>query len=98
MEQKPALVNKQKVVYHFQYDQCEAGYVGCTSRHLQQRVDEHTGKTAIGDHMRTHGSDVSGLLKNFKILKKWINKWDCLTSREHEGKERDTEGVGCDMS
>ena len=26
MEQKPALVNKQKVVYHFQCDQCEAGY------------------------------------------------------------------------
>ena len=24
--------------------------------HLHQRVDEHAGKTAIGDHMRTHGS------------------------------------------
>ena len=78
MEQKPALVNKQKVVYHFQCDQCETGYVGYTSRHLHQRVDEHAGKTAIGNHMRTHGSDISSLPKNFRILKKCKNKWDCL--------------------
>mgnify|MGYP006973393569 CR=1 FL=1 len=33
MEQKPALVNKQKVIYHFQCDQREAGYVCDTSQH-----------------------------------------------------------------
>ena len=79
MEQKPALVNKQKVVYYFQCDQCESGYVGYTSRRLHQRVDEHTAsKTAIGDHMRTHGSDISSLPKNFRILRKCKYKWDCL--------------------
>ena len=78
MEQKPALVNKQKVVYHFQCDQCEAGYVGYTSRHLHQRVDEHGGETAIGKHMRTHGSDISSLPTLFSILRKCKTKWDCL--------------------
>ena len=128
MEQKPALVNKQKVVYHFQRDQCEAGYVGYTSRHLHQRVDEHGGKTilgdpgadrrgkgkskrakengdeekhssallalpflrdlplglrgwgktAIGEHMRTHGSDNSSLSRLFSILRTCKTKWDCL--------------------
>ena len=47
MEQKPALVNKQKVVYHFQCDQHEAGYVCDTSQHLHQRVDKHGGKITI---------------------------------------------------
>ena len=79
MEQKPALVNKQKVVYYFQCDQCESGYVGYTSRRLHQRVDEHTAsKTAIGDHIRTHGSDISSLPKNFRILRKCKYKWDCF--------------------
>ena len=78
MEQKPALVNKQKLVYHFQCDQCEAGYVSYTSRHLHQRVDEHVGKTAIGEHMRTHGSDISSLSRLFSILRKCKTKWDCL--------------------
>ena len=70
IEQKLALVNKQKVVYHFQHvqcDQCEAGYVGYTSRHLHQSVDKHAGKTAIGDHMWTHGSGISSLPKNLFI-------------------------------
>ena len=61
IEQKPALVNKQKVVYHFQCDQCEAGYVGYTRRHLHQRVDKHGGKTTTGEDMRTHGFDISSL-------------------------------------
>ena len=48
MEQKPAQVNKQKVVYHFQCDQREDGYVCDTlSQHLHQRVDKHGGKTTI---------------------------------------------------
>ena len=47
MEQTPALVNKQKVVYHFQIDQCEGSYDGYTSRNLHQTVDEHMGKTHI---------------------------------------------------
>lgn len=75
MEQKPALVNKQKVVYHFQLDQCRASYDGYTSRNLHQTVDEQLGKTAIGEHMRTHGSDIFSLSRLFSILRKRKNKW-----------------------
>ena len=47
MEQKPALVNKQKVVCHFQCEQREAGYVCDTSQHLHQRFDKNGGKITI---------------------------------------------------
>ena len=57
---------------------CEAGYVGYTNRHLHQRVDKHAGKTAIGDHIWTHGSDIFSLPNKFRILKKCKNMWDCL--------------------
>ena len=67
LKQKSALVNKQKVVYHFQGDQCEAGYVSYTSRHLHQRVDEHRVKTTIGEHTRKPGSDISSLPRFFSI-------------------------------
>ena len=33
-EDKPPLVSQQCVVYSFQYDLCDAGYVGYTCRHL----------------------------------------------------------------
>ena len=66
MQQKPALVNKQKVVYHFQRDQCKAGYVYNTSQHLHQRVDKHGGKATIRKHMQTHGSDISSW--NFSVI------------------------------
>ena len=46
--------------------------------HLLQRVDEHEGKTAIGEYMRTHGSDNSSLSRLFSILRKCKTKWDCL--------------------
>ena len=53
MKQKLALLTKQKVMYHFQCNQCKAGYVGYASRHLHQRVDEHKGKTHV-DAWRRH--------------------------------------------
>ena len=77
-EPKPALINRQKVVYQFKCDQCEAGYVGYTSRHLHQRIKEHEGKTTIGEHMRGHGNGIPDLSNHFSILKKCKNKWDCL--------------------
>ena len=36
------------------------------------------GKTAIGEHMRTHGSDISSLSRLLSILRKCKTKWDCL--------------------
>ena len=37
-EDKPPLVNQQCIVYHFQCNLCDAGYVGYTCRHLHQRI------------------------------------------------------------
>ena len=41
-EVKPATVNQQCVVYKFQCNLCDAGYVGYTRGHLHERVDGHT--------------------------------------------------------
>ena len=50
-EDKPPHVSQQCVVYSFQCGLCDAGYVGCTCRHLHQRIEEHKG-SAIGNHFR----------------------------------------------
>ena len=78
-EPKPALISRQNVVYQFKCDQCGAGYVGYTSRHLHQRIKEHEGKTTIGEHMRTHENATLNLSNHFNIVKKCKNKRDCLT-------------------
>jgi len=39
-EAKPAIVNQQCVLYQFKCN-CDAGYVGYTRGHLQERVDGH---------------------------------------------------------
>jgi len=41
-EAKPPIVNQQCLVYKFESDLCDAGYVGFTRRHLHQRVDMRT--------------------------------------------------------
>ena len=52
-EPKPPIVNQQNVIYFFECDLCDADYVGFTSRHLQQRVEEHKRLViAIGNHVR----------------------------------------------
>ena len=40
-EEKPPIVNEKCVVYNFQCDLCDAGYVGYTRRHLRNRVKGH---------------------------------------------------------
>ena len=50
-EAKPPLVSKQNVVYKFKCDLCDADYIGYTSRHLHQRIDEHR-NSAIGKHAK----------------------------------------------
>jgi len=40
-EIKPQIGNQQSVVYRFQCDLCDAGYVGYTRGHLHTRVDGH---------------------------------------------------------
>ena len=79
-ETKPPIVNQQCVVYGFQCDLRDAGYVGYTRRHLHNRVKGHKQQSsAIAKHYKNmHGTMPQGLLKCFKVLKKCRNKFDCL--------------------
>lgn len=78
-EPKPPLINQQCVVYNYQCDLCDAEYVGYTSRHLHQRIDEHR-FSAIGKHLKNdHGLyNIDDLANNFSVLKKCNGKLDCL--------------------
>jgi len=78
-EPKPPLVNQQCVVYNYQCDLCDAKYVGYTSRHLHQRIDEHR-FSAIGKHLKNdHGiTTIGDLNSNFSVLKKCGGKLDCF--------------------
>ena len=77
-EPKPPIVNQQNVVYFFKCDLCDADYVSYTSRHLHQRVEEHK-RSVIGNHVRQqHGNEPCEIAKNFRVLRKCSNKFDCL--------------------
>ena len=79
-ETKPPIVNQQYVVYSFQCDLCDAGYVGYTRGHLHNRVKGHKQQSsAIAKHYKNvHGTMPQDLLKRFEVLKKCRNKFDCL--------------------
>ena len=64
------------LVYKFQCDLCDAGYVGFTRRHLHQRVEEHkNSSSSIGKHFRDkHFLAPKDLTKNFSVLMKCTNK------------------------
>ena len=68
----------QCVVYNFQCNLCDAGYVGYTCRHPHQRIEEHKG-SAIGNHLKEeHDIAPDDIAQFFKILKKCQSKFDCL--------------------
>ena len=76
-EKKPDLVNQQCVVYRFQCGQCDAGYVGITTRHLHQRIEEHRLlSSSIGKHLVIHPTNE--LASCFSLLRKCRNRWECL--------------------
>lgn len=83
-ETKPPIVNQQCVVYSFQCDLCDAGYVGYTRGHLHNREKGHKQQSsAIAKHYKNmQGTMPQGLLERFKVLKKCKkkceNKFDCL--------------------
>ena len=72
--------NQRCLVYKFESDLCDAGYVGYASRSLHQRTEELKGaSSSIGQHFRVeHSSAPKDLEKNFSILKKCKSKFDCL--------------------
>ena len=77
-EHKPPIVNQQNIVYHYKCGLCDADYVGFTSRHLHQCVEELK-RSTIGNHVKDeHGKDPETIGSNFRILKKCQNKLDCL--------------------
>ena len=77
-EKKPALVNHQCVVYIFKCDLCDADYIGYTTRHLHQRIEEHRA-SAVGKHINeVHAATAPELTKMFSVLKKCQGKLDCL--------------------
>ncbi|KAL9958225.1 hypothetical protein ACROYT_G035211 [Oculina patagonica] len=79
-EEKPALVNNQCVVYSFKCDQCDADYVGYTTRHLHQRIEEHK-TSVIGKHIKEIHGVVSPDIRNmFSVLKRCKGKLDCLVN------------------
>ena len=78
-ETKPPVVNQQCVVYNFQCDLCDAGYVGYTRGHLHNRVKGHKQQSsAIATRKNVHGTIPQNLLKCFEVLKRCRNKFDCL--------------------
>ena len=54
-ETKPSLANQQFVVYEFQCNSYDSNFVGYTSRHLQQRIEEHK-YPVIGKHLKDEQS------------------------------------------
>ena len=47
-------------MYNYKCDLCDAEYVGYSSRHLHQRIDEHR-YSAIGKHLKNdHGLETIG--------------------------------------
>ncbi|PFX32586.1 Phosphatidate phosphatase PPAPDC1A [Stylophora pistillata] len=77
-EEKPALINHQCVVYTFKCDSCDADYIGYTTRHLHQRIEEHKA-SVIGKHLKeAHSVASTSLEEMFSVLKKCRGKMDCL--------------------
>ena len=83
-ETKPQLVNQQCVVYQFKCNLCDTrSYVGYMRWHLYARVDGH--KSTSSSVRKHYDNDHAGavpedLLSCFKVLKKCMNKFDCLVN------------------
>ena len=77
-ERKPPVVSRQCVFYQFKCDLYDTDYIGYTTRHLHQRIEEHRA-SAVGTHVKgCHGTSNPELLKQFSVLKKCQGKLDCL--------------------
>ena len=69
-EAKPPIVNEQSVVYNFQCDLCDAGYVRYTHGDLHNRVKGHKQQSsAIAKHYKNvHETISQDMLKRFEVL------------------------------
>ena len=69
--------------YLFKCDLCDAGYVGYTKGHLHTRVEGHRQKaSSICKHYyKEHNTAVpNNFLARFIVIKKCMNKFDCLVN------------------
>ena len=76
-EDKPPIVKRHCVVYHFQCGLCDTDYVGYTKQHLHQHIEEHRSST-VGKHFKEHNDNSVDFVDCFDILKKCCSKFDCL--------------------
>ena len=74
-------MNNQCVVYSFKCDQSDADYIGYTTRHLHQRIEEHK-TSVIGKHIKeVHCVASPDLTKDvFRVKRKCQGKLDCLVN------------------
>ena len=70
-ETKPPIVNQQCVIYSFQCDLCDAGYVGYTRGHLHNRVKGHKQQSSAisKTYKNVHRTIPQDLLNISKCLK-----------------------------
>ena len=82
-EPKPNIVTQQCVVYLFKCDLCDAGYVGYTKGHLHTRIEGHRQKASsiCKQYYKEHNTAVpNNFLARFNVIKKCMNKFDCLVN------------------
>ena len=68
-------------MYKFECNLCDAGYLGYTRGHLNERVDGHKKKSSsIYKHyqQKHNGRIPQGLFEQFYVLAKFTSKFDCL--------------------
>ena len=70
-ETKPQIINQHHIVYHFQCDLCDVGYVGYAPGHLHRCVDGHKEKASslYKHYHEQHGEVPKDLLRRFSVLK-----------------------------
>ena len=76
-ETKDDLVSKSNVVYKYRCS-CDKSYIGYTSRHLHERIDEHT-KPPSSIYMHCKEEKHEFDRNRFSIIAKCQSKFECLT-------------------
>ena len=80
-EVKPAIFNQKCLVYKFQCNLCDAGYVGYTRGHLHERVNGQRQKSSsiCKHYISEHNANVPPcFLEEFHMLTKSSNESDYL--------------------
>ena len=73
-EKKPHIVNQQRFVCRFQYNLCDAGYVGYTRGHLNVSVDGHKQRSSLiyKHYQDKHGKIIGGHHSQKYRQNKWF--------------------------